>query len=227
MDLDYNTFSGFFRVSYGSKDYYKKHNIAHEINNLTIINDGETPEEWCARIRGPFMKILKENPDILSGRGYIGMYRIFVNVDETEKAKIPWNYIYCSVCDSLVFTPGKCFRVHQYHESHFRKCISGDKISMEQTKRKEILKCIDDIKYSIWRHKQNILREEADLKRHKLELSAPHYLSHSEKDKLAKVSYNIDMSLTSHETYMQNKNNQQRNTSVDDLAEAYFDSVRK
>jgi hypothetical protein len=97
---------------------------------------------------------------------------------------------------------------------------------MEQTKRKEILKCIDDIKYSIWRHKQNILREEADLKRLQLELSS-HSLSHSEKDKMAKVSYQIDMSLTSHETYMQNKNNQQRNTSVDDLAEAYFDSVRK
>src|SRR6266540_2891347 len=72
-------------------------------------------------------------------------------------------------------------------------------------RRIEILKSIDRREFQIWQYKQYILQEEAKINRLRLELfsqSTPH----SEKDKLASVSYDIDGNFTaSYENYAQSK----------------------
>src|SRR2546429_6118604 len=60
---------------------------------------------WCSRIRDLFRKILEENPRILSKNGYIIMYGKLYENDKVHNG-YPTDYIYCSVCDSLVFIPG-------------------------------------------------------------------------------------------------------------------------
>jgi hypothetical protein len=58
-------------------------------------------------------------------------------------------------------------------------------------KEEEFLNVLAWKEYSIWRAKQEILRHEAEIKRIQLELSPQSQsFSHSEKDKLASVSYN-------------------------------------
>ncbi|GES96959.1 hypothetical protein GLOIN_2v1479550 [Rhizophagus clarus] len=127
--------------------------------------DNETPEMWCSRIRGPFRKILEENPEIFSKNGYIRI-----------------------VCDSLVFIPERLIGDFLYRDGHLKRCITRVTSSIEYAKRKEILQAIDRRKFQIWKYKQYILQEEAEMKRLQLELlsqSTPH----SKKDKLASVSY--------------------------------------
>src|SRR6266496_3022105 len=120
-------------------------------------------------------------------------------------ASHPTDYIYCSVCDSLVFIPGTGYNPHIYHDSHLKRCISGNTISNDHARRKEILQSIDRREFQIWQYKQYILQEEAKINRLRLELfsqSTPH----SEKDKLASVSYDIDGNFTaSYENYAQSK----------------------
>ena len=55
----------------------------------------------------------------------------------------PTDYIYCSVCDSLVFIPGTVYSARLYHDGHLERCISGNTILNEHARRKEILKSID------------------------------------------------------------------------------------
>src|SRR2546429_3870787 len=57
---------------------------------------------WCSRIRDLFRKILEENPRILSKNGYIIIYGKLYENDKVHNG-YPTDYIYCSVCDSLVF----------------------------------------------------------------------------------------------------------------------------
>src|ERR1043165_8633980 len=115
------------------------------------------------------------------------------------------NYIYCSVCDSLVFIPGTFYSNHRSHDSHLKRCISGNTISNEHARRNEILQTINRREFQIWQYKQYILQEEAKINRLCLELfsqSTPY----SEKDKLASVSYDIDGNFTaSYENYAQSK----------------------
>ena len=117
----------------------------------------------------------------------------------------PSNYIYCSICNSLVFIPGEYTRrSYRNQDNHLKRCISGNSISNEHARRKEILKSIDRREFEIWQYKQYILREEVKIKRLQLELlsqSTPH----SEKDKLASVSYDSDTRPFSYETYTQVK----------------------
>ncbi|GBC12506.2 hypothetical protein GLOIN_2v1707112 [Rhizophagus irregularis DAOM 181602=DAOM 197198] len=119
---------------------------------------------------------------------------------------LPSNYIYCSVCDSLVFISenGRGGHASTCRDNHLKRCISGNSISNEHARRKEILKSIDRREFQIWQYKQYILEEEANIKRLQLELASQSF-SHSEKDKLASVSYDHDACLTSYETYKQDK----------------------
>jgi len=48
------------------------------------------------------------------------------------------NYIYCSICDSLVFISDTSFSTHIYQDNHLKRCISGNSILKEYAKRKEI-----------------------------------------------------------------------------------------
>jgi hypothetical protein len=86
-----------------------------------------------------------------------------------------------------------------------KRCIVSKANPIEHIRRKEILQAIDRRKFQIWQYKQYILQEEAEIKRLQLELS-PQSTSHSEKDRLASVSYDYDANLTaSYENYTQSK----------------------
>src|ERR1043165_2335560 len=145
---------------------------------------------WCSRIRDPFRKILKENLEILSGNGYITMYgKLIERSDRVHGLRS--NYIYCSICDSLVFISKTPCLETCYRDNHLKRCINGNIISNEHAKRNEILQSIDERESTIWIYKQYILQEEAKLYHLHLELFSKS-TSHSEKNKLASISYNDD-----------------------------------
>ncbi|RGB23178.1 hypothetical protein C1646_774905 [Rhizophagus diaphanus] len=179
-----------------SEEYIR---IIVAIFSLAERHDHETPEMWCSHIHDPFRKILEENPRILSKNEYITMYgKLYVDDRIYNR---PTNYIYCSVCDSLVFTPANSFFEDRYRDNHLKKCIFGNTILNEHARRNEILKSIDIRKFQIWQYKQYILQEEAKINCLHLELFSQS-TSHSEKDKLASVSYNYDTHSVSYEAYL-------------------------
>ena len=92
-----------------------------------------------------------------------------------------------------------------------KRCISGNSISNEHAIRKEILKSIDTREFQIWQYKQYILKEEVKINRLCLELFSQS-TSHSEKDKLASVSYDHDVRLTDYKIYVQSKATIAKNT---------------
>src|ERR1043166_1779896 len=114
------------------------------------------------------------------------------------------NYIYCSVCDSLVFISKTSYLETCYRDNHLKRCINRDIISNEHARRKEILQSIDKRESTIWVYKQYILQEKAKLNRLRLELFFPS-TSHSEKDKLASISYDYDDRSVSYEVYLSAK----------------------
>ena len=211
MDLDSRGHSKLVEVwNSGCYDEYtrKYTRILEKLFPLADRHDHETPEMWCSRIRDPFRKILEEHHTsrggILSGNGYIKMFGKLIERSDRVHG-IPSNYIYCSVCDSLVFIPENGYSsANCYRDNHFKSCINEDTISKEYTRRKEILESIDRREFQIWQYKQFILKEEAKIKRLQLEFAFQSF-SHSEKDKLASVSYDHDACLTGYETYKQDK----------------------
>ncbi|RGB21633.1 hypothetical protein C1646_777611 [Rhizophagus diaphanus] len=117
---------------------------------------------------------------------------------------LPSNYIYYSICDSLIFI-SENFRLDNfYQDSHLKRCISENTISNEYAKRNEILKSIDRRKFQIWQYKQYILQEEAKINHLRLELFFQSSL-HLEKDKLVLISYNYDTRTILYEAYAQIK----------------------
>ena len=149
--------------------------------------------------------------------------------DSGRNLRLPSNYIYCSVCDSLVFIPENGRRDDCYRDNHFKSCINGDTISKEHVRKKEILQSIDRREFQIWQYKQYILREETKINRLRLELFS-HSTSHSEKDKLASVSYDIDGNFTaSYENYAQYKATMTKNTmsSASNFESANISPVRQ
>ncbi|CAB4429010.1 unnamed protein product [Rhizophagus irregularis] len=202
MDLDSKIYSKLIHAHNsvgGSEEYIR---IIVAILPLAERHDHKTPEMWYSRIRDPFRKILEENPRILSKNGYITMYgKLYVD-DRIHNR--PTNYIYCSVCNSLVFTPANSFFENHYGDNHLKRCISGNTISNEHARRNEILKSIDTREFQIWQYKQYILQEEAKINRLCLELFSQS-TSHSEKDKLASVSYDYDTRSVSYEAYLSAK----------------------
>src|SRR3954451_17752883 len=210
MDLNSRTYFKLNHVSYGDENFEKYGRIVDAIWPLTKRCDHETPEMWCSCIRDPFRNILEENPGILSKNGYISMCGKLYESDKVHAH--PTNYIYCSVCDSLVFIPDTSFSARIYQDNHLKRCISGNSISNEHARRKEILKSIDRREFEIWQYKQYILREEAKINRLHLELFSQS-TSHSEKDKLASVSYDHDSNfMASYKNYAQSKATVAKNT---------------
>src|SRR4051794_11312905 len=204
MDLDSKTYSKLLLVNYGNVNFEGYRNIVDAIWPLTKRCDHETPEIWCSRICDPFRKKLDENPRILSKNGYIVICGKLYENDKVHTGH-PTDYIYCSVCDSLVFIPRNGYNARIYHDSHLKRCISENTILNEHEKRKEILQSIDRREFQIWQYNQYILREETRINRLRLELFS-HSTSHSEKDKLASVSYDYDANLTaSYKNYTQSK----------------------
>src|SRR6185437_1253115 len=181
-----------------------------ELGLLHDRYDYEIPEMWCSRIRVPFRKILEENPRIFSKNGYITM--IGKHIERSDRVYgHESNYIYCSVCDSLVFISKTPCLETCYRDNHLKRCINGDIISNEYARRKEILQSIDERESIIWVYKQYILQEEAKLNRLRLELFSQS-TSHSEKDKSASISYDNDTRSVSYEAYLSAKATIAKNT---------------
>src|SRR6266542_4171979 len=211
MDLDSKTYYKLVRVSYSDVNFEEYRRIVDALGPLAGRYDHETPEMWCSRIHDPFRKILKENPRILYKNGFITMYGKLYESD-SKVHDHPSNYIYCSVCDSLVFIPGEYTRCsYRNQDNHLKRCISGNSILNEHARRKEILKSIDTREFQIWQYKQYILKEEVEMKRFQLELLSQS-IPHSEKDKLALVSYDHDVHLTDYKIYAQSKATIAKNT---------------
>src|SRR6266540_5133417 len=123
MDLDSRAYSKLFRVSYSDVNFEDYRRILEALCLLGDRYDHETPEIWCSRIRNPFRKILKENPRILSKNGYITMHGKLY--EDGRDNGFPSNYIYCSVCDSLVFISENGRSDNPYRDNHLKRCISG------------------------------------------------------------------------------------------------------
>src|ERR1044071_8478279 len=147
MDLDSRAFSKLidaWNTHGGSEDYRR---ILERLGPLTKRHDHETPEMWYSRIHDPFRKILEKNYSsgnrILSKNGYIEMYGKLYENDKVHD--YPTNYIYCSICDFLVFIPYTSFSARIYQDNHLKRCISENSISNEHARKKEILKSIDKI----------------------------------------------------------------------------------
>ncbi|GES95234.1 hypothetical protein GLOIN_2v1502715 [Rhizophagus clarus] len=132
-----------------------------------------------------------ENPRILSGNGYIIMYGKLIERSDRVYG-LRSNYIYCSVCDSLVFISKTPCLETCYRDNYLKRCINGDIISNEHARRKEILQSIDERESTIW-------------------LFFPS-TSHSEKDKLASISYDYDARSVSYEAYLSAKATVTKNT---------------
>ena len=160
------------------------------LRRLQIRNSDETPEMWCDRIRIPFKKILEENPRFFSKNEYIRMVGWHYEDGKRATSTLPVlsNYIYCTSCDSLVHIPNNMWD-HRCASDHLKRCIAGDTgyCSVEYAKANSYNE------FNIWYLEQRIMRYEAEIRRNQLELS-PQFqsLSHSEKDKLASVSYVIN-----------------------------------
>ena len=93
-----------------------------------------------------------------------------------------------------------------------KRCISGNTISNDHARRKEILQSIDRREFQIWQYKQYILQEEAKINRLRLELFSQSIL-HSEKDNLVSISYDHDGNFTaSYKNYAQSKATIAKNT---------------
>ncbi|PKK60721.1 hypothetical protein RhiirC2_792912 [Rhizophagus irregularis] len=187
MDLDSRAQYKLISVCYGDINFNKYIDILDRLGPLTIRHDHETPEMWCSRIRDLFRKILEDNYSrgILSKNGYITMYGNLIERSDRVYG-LPSNYIYCSVCDSLVFISenGRGGHSITYRDNHLKRCISGNSISNEHARRNEILQSIDRREFQIWQYKQYILREE---------------------DKLASVSYDYDGCSTGYKAYLSAK----------------------
>ncbi|GET04380.1 hypothetical protein GLOIN_2v1511279 [Rhizophagus clarus] len=136
MDLDSKGHSKLVEAwNSGRSDEYTR--ILEKLFPLADRHDYETPEMWCSCVRDPFRKLLEEHHSsrggILSGNGYIKIFGKLIERSDRVYGN-PSNYIYCSVCDSLVFIPEIGYSsANYYQDNHFKSCINEDTISKEHT----------------------------------------------------------------------------------------------
>src|SRR3990170_6735146 len=124
MDLDSRAQYKLISVGYSDVNFEEYRRILEALYPLGVRYDHETPEMWCSRIRDPFRKILEENPEIFSKNGYIRMYAKFYEDGKGfHSSGNLTNYIYCSVCDSLVFIPERLIGEFLYRDGHLKRCI--------------------------------------------------------------------------------------------------------
>ena len=146
MDLDSRVQYKLIFIGYSDKNF-KEYRILEALYPLGEWYNHKTSEMWCFYICDSFRKILEENPRILSKNGYITMYG---KLYESNKVNtLLTNYIYCSVCDSLVFVSKNYYNARFYYDSYLKRCISENTISNEHVKRKEILQSIDRREFNI------------------------------------------------------------------------------
>jgi hypothetical protein len=141
MDLDSRAQYKLVSEGYSDINFEEYRRILEALCPLGEQYDHETPEMWCSHIRDLFRKIFEENLRILSKNGYITMYRILYKSDRYHG--LPTNYIYCSVCDFLVFISENSRIDNSYRDNYLKSCINRDTISKEHARRKDILQSID------------------------------------------------------------------------------------
>jgi len=148
MDLDSRAYFKLLSLRLSDVNFEEYRKILEALCFLDMRYDHKTSEIWCSRIRDPFRKILKENLRFLLKNGYITMHG---NLYRSSGRKHSWasNYIYYSVCDSLVFIPENALHSGPYRDNHFKSCINGDTISKEYVRREEILQSIDRKEFQI------------------------------------------------------------------------------
>ncbi|PKY58756.1 hypothetical protein RhiirA4_480927 [Rhizophagus irregularis] len=199
MDLDSRAYSKLIHTHNSVEDSEEYIRIIVAIGPLAGRHNHEIPE----------IKILEENPKILSKNGYITMYKKLY-----EDGRIHGhltNYIYCSICDFLVFIPANDRFEDCYGDSHLKRCISGNTISNEHARINEILQSIDKREFQIWQYKQYILQKEAKINCLHLEFFFQS-TSHSEKNKLASILYDYNTCTILYEAYVQAKTTIVENT---------------
>src|SRR5262249_3933500 len=118
MDLDGRAQYKLISVGYNDVNFVEYRRILEALCSLDERYDHETPEMWYSHIHDSFRRILENNSGILSKNGYIKMCEKLYEDDKVYSH--PTNYIYCSVCDSLVFIPGDGYNTHLYHDSHLK-----------------------------------------------------------------------------------------------------------
>ncbi len=138
MDLDSRTQYKLVSVGYSDVNFEEYRRILEVLCSLGERYDYETPEMWYSRIRDLFRKILEENLRTLSKNRYIIMCEKLYENDKVHAGHLT-DYIYCSIYDSLVFIPETGYNSYIYHNSYLKRCISGNTISNDHARRKEIL----------------------------------------------------------------------------------------
>jgi hypothetical protein len=78
------------------------------------------PKMWCSRIRDPFRILIEHNPKFFSKNEFIHMTGREYKDGKFEPGKHTF-YIYCTVCDSLVFI---CENTEKYANGHLNECIA-------------------------------------------------------------------------------------------------------
>jgi len=153
MDLDSRAQYKLVSIGYSNINFRKYRRILKALCPLDEWYDHETSEMWCSRIRGLFRKILEENSRILSKNRFIIIYEKLYESDSKVHGH-PSNYIYYSICDSLVFIPEKYTRrSYRNQDNHLKRCISKNTILNKHARRKEILQSIDTREFQIWQYK--------------------------------------------------------------------------
>ena len=104
--------------------------VLQTLCGLRIRNSDETPEMWCDRIHILFKKILGDNPSFFSKNEFIQMYDwCYRDGKKVTSGPLIYstNYIYCTVCDSLVYIPDNwnfCLTDSATASSHLKRCIA-------------------------------------------------------------------------------------------------------
>ncbi|GBB96040.1 hypothetical protein RclHR1_02670009 [Rhizophagus clarus] len=198
--------------------------IRVELGALSPRRDNETPEMGCSRIRGE--RLLKSIRITFLRMIIFGCMQSTMKMRTSARSHIyiPTTYIYCTVCDSLVFLSERLRQ--DTADINLEKCIAGN---TESEQREDLLLAITRLEEAIWQQKRNILLYD-EIKRIQLEIHHNSNLSHSEKDKLASIIY--DYNNMRYDYYRSTKAQEIRPkqydyASVSGLAEAYFDSVRE
>src|ERR1051325_4746356 len=103
-------------------NYYSGLNpvVVQAITNLHYRYSDETPKMWCSRIRVPFRKLIEYNPTFFSKNEFIHMTERLYENGEFKPVKRSF-YIYCTVCDSLVFI---CENTEKCADKHLNECIA-------------------------------------------------------------------------------------------------------
>ncbi|CAG8832329.1 27300_t:CDS:2, partial [Gigaspora margarita] len=102
-------------------NYYNSLNpaVLQALINLQYRYGNETPEMWCSHIHYPFRTLLENNPKYFSKNGFI--YMTERSRDRRFTVEKRSFYIYCTICDTLVFL---CENIIECANHHLNECIA-------------------------------------------------------------------------------------------------------